>query len=89
LQEEGRIHPFWLSHEENRAWLRLSMGAAIAGVRAPWPTMGSSPERERKGKRVEGQGAHGGFGRGGRGRHGGATTGAELGPMLGSSLLPS
>jgi hypothetical protein len=27
------VHPFWLSHEENRAWLRLLIGGQ------PWPEL--------------------------------------------------
>jgi hypothetical protein len=29
----GRVHPFWLSHEEKQAWLRLLMGGQ------PWPEL--------------------------------------------------
>jgi hypothetical protein len=48
------VHPFWSSHEEKRACVRLSMGGVMAGVRVPWPAMGSSPER--KGKVERGRG---------------------------------
>jgi hypothetical protein len=52
------VHPFWLSHEEKRAWLRLSMGGQ------PWPELelhGRPSGVRRRGKR------------GGRGRERGGT----------------
>jgi hypothetical protein len=51
------MHPFWLSHEENRAWLRFSMGRSWPDSRELHaPAMGSSPREEGKGKRGEGPG---------------------------------
>jgi hypothetical protein len=38
------VHPFWLSHEEKRPWLELSMEGQ------PWPVIGELAGEGREGK---------------------------------------
>jgi hypothetical protein len=52
------VHPFWLSHEEKRPWLELSMEGQ------PWPVMGELAGEGREGK-WRGRGGHGWGARGG------------------------
>jgi hypothetical protein len=56
------VHPFWLSHEEIRPWLELSMGG---GHGRSWSSMGGTmaelagEEREGEGEGAQLRGARG------------------------------
>jgi hypothetical protein len=62
------MHPFWLSHEEKRVCVRLSIEVAMAGVGAPlmvtWQTCGrgegEGKRRRQQGARPRGEGCRGG-----------------------------
>jgi hypothetical protein len=57
LQEEGHMHPFWSSHEEKQAYVRLSMEG---GHGWSWSSMGAHGELAREGKEEEGEDEAGG-----------------------------
>jgi hypothetical protein len=53
------VHPFWSSHKEKQACVRLSMrGSHGRSWSFHGPAMGSSPEGKGKGERGEEAGAH-------------------------------
>jgi hypothetical protein len=51
------VHPFGSSHKKTSLCEALHWRAAMTGVRASWPDMGSSPERKGKGERRRSWGA--------------------------------